>query len=508
MRGQSATLRLILLSLLMAVTVAGCSLLEEGEPADVVPDDSTDGGTVILRVETEPSGQAGTFLFTGVPSGTISVDSSLVVTDLDPGTYTVTEADPAPDFDVTAARCDDGDSATPSVADPQTRTAIFNVDAGETVTCIYTNTQRGVVVVALETIPDDMPGSFRFTGVPTGTVPGNGTLVTANLRPGTYTATEVDPAPLFDLVIARCDDDGSATPSLADPVTRSAIFNVDPGEMVTCTFINARRGTLILSAEVNVAGEHGPFQFTGVPSGTISAGGELVVENLVPGTYTSTEVDPEPDYELVEVACDDSAAGIPSTGDANTRSAIFNLEAGETVRCVFSHSVFTGTVGGGNIGGPPTDAVNPFDDPDSDLSDFPLPDELPSDAGSYLAPKPGPWTVDNLSGRMDCGITALDIPPSPPETGLIEVLDGGQTLIGSSLQDDQTASVTMFADPGIVGRYTGAFDGIEEGVPVTINYVWQVVTDEYVVGYLTSSFTSEGVACTVYRPYVLTYAGQ
>lgn len=53
-----------------------------------------------------------------------------------------------------------------------------------------------------------------------------------------------------------------------------------------------------------------------------------------------------------------------------------------------------------------------------------------------------------------------------------------------------------------------ASTGTEQGIPVTINYVWQVVTDEYVVGYLTSSFTAEGVTCTVYRPYELRYARQ
>jgi hypothetical protein len=101
----------------------------------------------------------------------------------------------------------------------------------------------------------------------------------------------------------------------------------------------------------------------------------------------------------------------------------------------------------------------------------------------------------------------LDIPTSPPETGTLEVLDGGQTLVGTSLQEDQSVPITMSADSAYRGRYTGTLAGVEQGVPITLNYVWQVVTDEYIVGYLSSSFTSEGVSCTLYRPYELRYVG-
>jgi hypothetical protein len=107
---------------------------------------------------------------------------------------------------------------------------------------------------------------------------------------------------------------------------------------------------------------------------------------------------------------------------------------------------------------------------------------------------------------MACGGMSLDIPASPPENGTIEVRDGGRTLIGTGLQEDQ-ASITLRADPEIRGRYSGAFEGAEQGVPVTINYFWQVVTDEYIVGYLTASVTEQGVTCTVHRPFELTYTG-
>jgi hypothetical protein len=474
---------------------------------------------VIIDYETVPAGSAGSFTFTGVPTGTISGGGTLVVSDLEPGTYTTTEVDPAPEFDVTAVECDDGESATPSSGDGSSRTAVVNLDPGETVRCTFTNTRRGALVVAGRTVPEGTAGTFQFTGVPSGTIPSGGTLVVANLEPGTYTSTQVDPAPEFDLTAIECDDGGSATVSSGDPGSRSVNYQLDPGEMVTCTFVNTRRGTLVVAVETDPEDAAGTFQFTGVPSGTVSAGGTLVVANLTPGTYTSTEVDPEPDFELTAVECDDGESSTASSGDATTRSAVFNLDGGETVSCTFVHSraedadpsAGTGTPGEGAPGegeeGPGT-GLNPFEDPDDSLEPFPLPDDLPPDAGTFAAPKPGPWSATNFAGQMDCGVTALPIPASPAETGSLEVLDGGQTVIASGLEDSAGVAITLSADPEINGRYSGSFEATEQGVPIVIDYYWQVVTDEYIVGYLTSAFSSEGVSCTIYRPFELVYVGQ
>jgi hypothetical protein len=519
-------LTLALLLVLLALTVASCSLVErpeEGSGAAVETPDAgasaaDENGTIIISAVTVPAAQAGAFTFTGVPSGTISTDSTLVVADLTPGTYTTTQVNPAPDFDLTAVECDDGDSAAPSSGDAQTRTAVLNVDAGETIRCTFTNAQRGTLVVVSQTEPGGLDGAFTFTGSPTGTIPAEGTLVVANLAPGTYTTTEVDPAPDFDVTAVQCDDGGSPTPSSGDASSRTAVFNLDPGEMVTCAFTNTRRGTLVVANQVSPEGAEGNFLFTGVPSGTISANGTLVVANLTPGTYTTTEADPEPDFELTDVSCDDGGSVSTSSGDASTRTAIFNLDPGETVRCLFTNTLVEpeeepAAAGGGAAGEGSTGSeaelpsgTNPFEDPDPAMERFPLPEDLPPDAGTYAAPKPGPWSVVNHAGRMTCDAFSLDIPASPPESGILEVLDGGQTLIGSGLQEDQ-ASITMNAQPEITGRYTGAFEGMEQGVPVTINYFWQVVTDEYIVGFLTASVTSEGVSCEVYRSYELTYTG-
>ena len=87
---------LLVVSLPLLFLAAGCSLVAgNGDAPTAVPDP----GAIIITVDTEPAGQAGSFTFTGVPSGTLTSDSTLVVADLAPGTYTTTQVDPAPQFD-------------------------------------------------------------------------------------------------------------------------------------------------------------------------------------------------------------------------------------------------------------------------------------------------------------------------------------------------------------------------------------------------------------------------
>jgi RNA polymerase sigma factor (sigma-70 family) len=78
-----------------------------------------------------------------------------------------------------------------------------------------------------------------------------------------------------------------------------------------------RHGTVIVAPEVLSGDETGSFTHRCVPSGTVSSGGELIVTDLAPGTYTSTEVDPTSDFELTEVACDDGGECPRKLGGCN-----------------------------------------------------------------------------------------------------------------------------------------------------------------------------------------------
>jgi hypothetical protein len=297
----------------------------------------------------------------------------------------------------------------------------------------------------------------------------------------------------------------TAPASQAEVPNQGGVDNVQPGSVVV---------------QVDAAPSAQPDEFTFIGVGyeegiTIPSGGSVMVEDVSPGSYTMTQADPAPDLEVTAISCDDGDSPSPSSGSPSYRTAYIEVDPGETVTCTFVNSAAEinslegGSSGDGENGtsggSTSSEGINPFTDPDTYLPDFPLPTDIPQDAGTYLSPRPGPWVVTNLAGIISCGTFNMDIPASPPENGVLEVLDGGQTVIGSGLDVSQGAPITMTADPDVNGLYFGTFEGIEEGVPVTIYYYWQLVTDIYIVGYLSSEVTAEGMSCSVYRPFELWY---
>lgn len=63
----------------------------------------------------------------------------------------------------------------------------------------------------------------------------------SNLRPGTYTVTEDDPTPDFDLINLTCTDTENTT---TDTPLRKADIELEAGETVECTFTNQERGRI------------------------------------------------------------------------------------------------------------------------------------------------------------------------------------------------------------------------------------------------------------------------
>ncbi len=199
-----------------------------------------------LTIAKTATGGNGTFSYT-VRSGTVTVASPNITTSggsgtvtlhVTPGSYTVTETVP-PGWDFTSLSCmaTGGSSAS---QDPITPTqANITMAAGGNVTCTYTNTKRGTIVVRKVTDPSPDPTntSFSFSGDVSGNISNGGTLTRDNLTPGTYTATETVPSN-FVLTAISCDDGASATPSSGNVATATATFRLDPGETVTCTFTN------------------------------------------------------------------------------------------------------------------------------------------------------------------------------------------------------------------------------------------------------------------------------
>jgi hypothetical protein len=109
-------------------------------------------------------------------------------------------------------------------------------------------------------------------------------------------------------------------------------INLEPDQSTDCTFVNEiQRGTVIVEKQTIPDGAVGTFNFTGDVAGTIGDNGTIVVSNLLPGNYSTTEVDPTP-YILTNIACNDTN----SFWNVTARSATFVLEPGEVVKCTFT----------------------------------------------------------------------------------------------------------------------------------------------------------------------------
>ena len=139
-------------------------------------------------------------------------------------------------------------------------------------TCTFTNTKRGTINIVQDANPNDaqafdftdnIPGSAgSFSLVDDGVADNIETF--ENVLPGTYTVTETGPTPAFDLTGLSCvDSDADGTNSSGVTATGIATINVDPGETVTCTYTNTKRGNIIVEKQTLPDGDAATFAFSG-----------------------------------------------------------------------------------------------------------------------------------------------------------------------------------------------------------------------------------------------------
>ena len=109
-------------------------------------------GTIIVEKQTDPDGASGSFDFDddiGDPlTFSLSDNGTQPFTDVVSGTYTITETNLAPAFDLTDITCSDG-----SPGNVGTGEATVSLQAGETVTCTFTNTYVPPVPVGGIVVP-------------------------------------------------------------------------------------------------------------------------------------------------------------------------------------------------------------------------------------------------------------------------------------------------------------------------------------------------------------------
>jgi uncharacterized repeat protein (TIGR01451 family)/LPXTG-motif cell wall-anchored protein len=269
-------------------------------------------GKIIIEKQTLPDGKTQSFTFKPsygqdfpLSDGQQNVSAPLV-----PGTYSVSETLP------------DGWDQTSAVCSDRSPVGAIDLQDGETVTCVFANTKRGSLTIVKNTVGGD--GSFDFT-VDEGLEPASTTITTdsgagsqtyENVLPGTYSIEE-GAQDGWDLTEAFCSDES--------PV--SAV-DIAPGEDVTCTFTNVKRGRILVDKITDPSGDLQSFEFVS-NFGNFSladATDPFDSGDIVSGVYSVSETVPD-GWDQTLVFCSDGSD--PSNID---------LAPGETVTCTFTNT--------------------------------------------------------------------------------------------------------------------------------------------------------------------------
>ena len=113
-------------------------------------------------------------------------------------------------------------------------------------------------------------------------------------------------------------------------------ITVHSGEVVTCVFTNVKNpGRIEIEKQTTPAGSAQAFNFAGEINTSLSDDA-VFGKNVPAGQYVVSE-EALAGWTLDSIVCNDGQSSIPSNGSGNT--ATFNVESGETVRCVFNNSL-------------------------------------------------------------------------------------------------------------------------------------------------------------------------
>ena len=272
-----------------------------------------------------PANAAGEFSIT-----TASGTGQALFSNVTPGTYAVDEL-PLPDgWDFTSLICSDPSDTTGAV--DGRRPGHHQAAAGESVTCTYTNTKRGKIIVvkdhrARRLTPPQL--RVRPRAARSGQRPGRvqhhrrssarARRSSATWRPApTPSVSPVDPCRLG---LHRARPARTRTTRPAPPrVRRRATISLQAGENVTCTFTNTKRGSITIAK--NAVGGNGTFNYDSDPVlpapanalgefsiTTLRGTGQALFSNVAPGTYAVDELMPPPaGWDFTSLTCSDQTA--------------------------------------------------------------------------------------------------------------------------------------------------------------------------------------------------------
>lgn len=284
---------------------------------------NTKKGHIIVNKVTDPAGSSQSFDFTTSGTGYSGFSLTDAATPNDqevtPGSYSVSEG-AVTGWDSDGGVCDNGE--TP---------ASLDVEPGETVTCVFTNTKRGNITIVKDAQPNNaldftFNNNFGNSNPSTFSLDDDSNATLLNTRtfevlPGTYAVSENSVAG-WQQESQTCDS-GETIDSI----------DVAPGETVTCTFVNEKYAKIKLVKKT--IGGNDTFDFDATGAGLPTD----IDLTTVGGTATQTfsNLDQDNTYTIVENVPDgwDLTSAICDKGE--TIGSI-DLEPGETVTCTFTNT--------------------------------------------------------------------------------------------------------------------------------------------------------------------------
>ena len=226
----------------------GCGLVFSGWSGDLTGDDNPEVitvksdqditatfiqyGAITIKKETDPAGGSG-FTFNGdLGAFGLNDNGSKTFNNLETGDYDVTESVPT-GWRFVDVSCTGGDS-TNIINSIQ-----VNLDPGKSITCTFNNSQKGTITIGNQTKPD-LGTWFAYTGDF-----GNFSLkdglaqLFSNLEVDTYDVLQTADS-FWELIDVECS--GGDTTVILGGVR----IDLDPGEAVTCNFLNQPKNGIYL----------------------------------------------------------------------------------------------------------------------------------------------------------------------------------------------------------------------------------------------------------------------
>ena len=237
--------------------------------------------------------------------------------------------EPTTGWDLTDVSCSGPASPDLDAQGRPTGTVQMSPAINDDIECTFTNTKRGRILIDQVTLPsgDSQQFAFSLSGGPDTVAQAFGLrdldtpYDSAAVRPGTYSVIQANPGVAWDLTASSCDD--------GSPVNA---VDLAPGETVTCTFVNTKRGRILIDQVTVPADDPQQFDFslTGGPDAVDQSFGLRDADtphdsNVVRfGTYSVSQTDPGDAWDLTGSSCD----------DGSSVNAV-DLAPGETVTCTF-----------------------------------------------------------------------------------------------------------------------------------------------------------------------------